>query len=85
MPLDPFFAERLRVHRRYLVGKAVKDLRARVSALWNIERAQPAAPGKALAGSPGLACPCQAPPRRARVGSHGTRDRRHARPAAAHQ
>jgi len=33
----------------------------------------------------GLACPCQAPPRRARVGSHGTRDRRHARPAAAHQ
>ena len=53
MPLDPFFAERLRVHRRYLVGKAVKDLRARVSALWNIERAQPATPGKEPAGSPG--------------------------------
>ena len=53
MPLDPFFAERLRVHRRYLVGKTVKDLRARVTALWNIERAQPAAPAKAPAGSPG--------------------------------
>jgi acetyl esterase len=53
MPLDPFFAERLRVHRRYLVGKTVKDLRARVTALWNIERAQPAAPAKATAGSPG--------------------------------
>jgi acetyl esterase len=53
MPLDPFFAERLRVHRRYLVGKTVKDLRARVTALWNFERAQPAASAKAPAGSPG--------------------------------
>lgn len=53
MPLDPFFAERLRVHRRYLVGKALKDVRARVSALWNFPRAQPAAPAQAPIGSPG--------------------------------
>ena len=54
MPLDPFFAERLRVHRRYLFGKTVEATsRARVTALWNIERAQPAAPAKATAGSPG--------------------------------
>lgn len=29
MPLDPFFAERLRVHRRYLIGQALGGLRAR--------------------------------------------------------
>ncbi len=52
MPLDPFFTERLRVHRRYLVGKAVKNLRARITALWNIERAQPAARATASSGSP---------------------------------
>lgn len=44
MPLDPFFVERLRVHRRYLLGKALKDLRARVAALWNLERTSPAPP-----------------------------------------
>jgi len=54
MPLDPFFVERLRVHRRYLLGKALKDLRARVAALWNLERTAPTAPAsaKAPAGSP---------------------------------
>lgn len=30
MPLDPFFAERLRVHRRYLLGQAWQKLRARL-------------------------------------------------------
>jgi acetyl esterase len=30
MPLDPFFAERLRVHRRYLLGRALTQLRARL-------------------------------------------------------
>lgn len=34
MPLDPFFAERLRVHRRYLLGRALGSARARLSALW---------------------------------------------------
>lgn len=30
MPLDPFFAERLRVHRRYLLGQVLKTFRARI-------------------------------------------------------
>lgn len=30
MPLDPYFAERLRVHRRYLLRTAVKSFRARL-------------------------------------------------------
>ncbi|KAA9154102.1 alpha/beta hydrolase [Microbacterium lushaniae] len=38
MPLDPFFAERLRVHRRYLLGQAWTKLRSRL-------------PGAASAGS----------------------------------
>lgn len=33
MPLDPFFAERLRVHRRYLFSKRVDALKARVRAV----------------------------------------------------
>ena len=80
MPLDPFFAERLRVHRRYLVGKTVKDLRALGStALWNIERGSLPHPRRRHGRLTGLARPCEAPPRSARVGSHGTRDRRNAR------
>lgn len=30
MPLDPFFAERLVVHRRYLIGRALARVRARI-------------------------------------------------------
>jgi acetyl esterase len=33
MPLDPFFAERLRTHRRYLIGQAWGALRIRLRAL----------------------------------------------------
>lgn len=29
MPLDPFFADRLRVHRRYLIGQAMTRIRSR--------------------------------------------------------
>lgn len=52
MPLDPFFSERLRVHRRYLIGQRVDALRARVAAwksrLWGASDApSPAAPAKA--------------------------------------
>lgn len=43
MPLDPFFAERLRVHRRYLIRQQKDALRARLSAwktlLWGGPRA----------------------------------------------
>lgn len=38
MPLDPFFAERLRVHRRYLLGRALSSARARLTALWPFGR-----------------------------------------------
>ncbi|GAA3212750.1 alpha/beta hydrolase [Microbacterium terregens] len=31
MPLDPFFSERLRVHRRYLIGQFLGTLRTRVA------------------------------------------------------
>ncbi|WP_243075879.1 alpha/beta hydrolase [Microbacterium sp. SS28] len=33
MPLDPVFAERLRVHRRYLADKAITEMRARLATL----------------------------------------------------
>ncbi|ALJ20332.1 alpha/beta hydrolase [Microbacterium sp. No. 7] len=33
MPLDPFFADRLRTHRRYLIGQAIAAWRARWSAV----------------------------------------------------
>lgn len=45
MPLDPFFAERLHVHRQYLIGRALKGLRARVTALWPFDREAPTAQG----------------------------------------
>lgn len=34
MPLDPFFADRLRVHRRYMFDQALGSARARLAALW---------------------------------------------------
>ncbi|GAA1976696.1 alpha/beta hydrolase [Microbacterium pumilum] len=45
MPLDPFFEERLRVHRRYLLGKALSAVRGRISALWPFQRESPAGSG----------------------------------------
>jgi acetyl esterase len=38
MPLDPFFEERLRVHRKYLFGQALGSLRKRLGALWPFGR-----------------------------------------------
>lgn len=34
MPLDPFFVDRLRVHRRYLIGRQVDTVKRRVRALF---------------------------------------------------
>jgi len=34
MPLDPFFADRLRVHRRYLAGQALTSLKKRIGWPW---------------------------------------------------
>lgn len=54
MPLDPFFAERLRVHRRYLIGQRLAAIRVRLSRL--IARITPGrrheAPPAASTGSP---------------------------------
>lgn len=71
MPLDPFFAERLRVHRRYLLGKAVKGLRTRITALWNAQRTAPA--GVLSTPVPSAAAP---------TGSRGARARAKHRRAA---
>lgn len=38
MPLDPVFGERLRVHRRYLLGQAVTAAKKRLSRLWPFAR-----------------------------------------------
>ncbi|MCW3493035.1 alpha/beta hydrolase [Microbacterium sp. SSM24] len=45
MPLDPFFEERLRVHRKYLLDQAIGSVRTRLAALWPLGRdgAPPAA------------------------------------------
>ncbi|GAA5035976.1 alpha/beta hydrolase fold domain-containing protein [Microbacterium fluvii] len=53
MPLDPFFAERLRVHRRYLLGRAWSDLRARVRVAWRFGREDAATP--AVSSAPAAA------------------------------
>lgn len=39
MPLDPFFEERLRTHRKYLFDRALGSVRARLAALWPFGRA----------------------------------------------
>lgn len=44
MPLDPFFKERLRLHRRYLIGQALGPLTARLRALWPFPRKAPTLP-----------------------------------------
>lgn len=57
MPLDPFFADRLRVHRRYLIGQRIAPLRDRVRRLWARLRgadAAPPAPQKAPGTGPKL-------------------------------
>lgn len=41
MPLDPFFEERLRVHRRYLIDRALTSARTRVAELWPFARDAP--------------------------------------------
>ena len=55
MPLDPIVEERLRVHRRYLIGRALGGLRRRVALLWPFDRDAPdsaaAAGAKKAAGA----------------------------------
>ena len=51
MPLDPFFAERLRTHRRYLIGQAVGSLTQRLPWVRRVGRVR-AASGSAEAVKP---------------------------------
>lgn len=39
MPLDPFFEERLRAHRKYLFDQALGTMRTRMTTLWPFSRA----------------------------------------------
>jgi len=55
MPLDPFFAERLRVHRRYLIAQAVKGVRQNVGSWWGTVRGHAPDGGTAGAPRPGAA------------------------------
>lgn len=60
MPLDPFFAERLRVHRRYLIGQALAALRGRLAGWRGVlgrPSAAPAPPQTAPADAPSAPVP----------------------------
>lgn len=48
MDLDPFFEERLRVHRKYLFDQALGSVRSRLSALWPFAKGP--APATGLGG-----------------------------------
>jgi len=50
MPLDPFFAERLRLHRRYLFDQALGSMRKRLWALWPFGRTSVPEPQKPAKG-----------------------------------
>ena len=52
MPLDPFFEERLRVHRKYLFDKALGSVRARLSALWPFAKGPAAMTGMGGGATP---------------------------------
>jgi acetyl esterase len=59
MPLDPFFEERLRVHRRYLFDKALGSVRSRLSALWPFAKGPAAMTGMGGGATPAAAAPPQ--------------------------
>src|SRR4051794_5861887 len=50
MPLDPFFDERLRIHRKYLFDQALGSMRSRLVTLGRFWR-NPAVPSPAAAGA----------------------------------
>lgn len=68
MPLDPFFAERLRVHRRYLLGQALGTARTRLRSLWPFAReAAGAAPERPSTPATRPAAPARPSPARRRA------------------
>ncbi|MBD8022974.1 alpha/beta hydrolase [Microbacterium gallinarum] len=88
MPLDPFFAERLRVHRKYMFDQALSSARARMTALWPFSRGTmlPAAakPTGAAAKPAGAVAPEKsAPEKSAALGPRAKARARHRRAALA--
>lgn len=51
MDLDPFFEERLRVHRKYLFDQALGSVRSRLSALWPFAKGPAPATGMGGGGA----------------------------------
>jgi acetyl esterase len=51
MPLDPYFDERLRVHRKHMIDRAVTHARTRAAGLWRFAR-RPSAPMAAESATP---------------------------------
>lgn len=80
MPLDPFFEERLRVHRKHLIDKARGAMRARLSALWPFGRV--VAPTAADV-APGTAAPVKAGGDRSPLGPNARARARKRRAAVA--
>ena len=84
MPLDPFFAERLRVHRRYLLDKNVRQVRARLSSLWPFARESPTSSGADAAPTPKADGPLSASERASvQAGSRAKARARHRKAALA--
>ena len=68
MPLDPFFVERLRVHRRYLLDRARASAKARLIAHWPFGRSRSPEPQPPKAAEPFPSRPStQGPQARARA------------------
>lgn len=81
MPLDPFFEERLRVHRKYMFDQALGGVRSRLATLWRFGRT-PVVPAAATAASDTKAPASQranTPP----LGPHARARARHRRAALA--
>ena len=57
MPLDPFFEERLRVHRKYLFDQALGSVRSRLSALWPFAKSPATVTGMGGGVMPAAAAP----------------------------
>lgn len=81
MPLDPFFEERLRVHRRHMFDRAMSAARTRLTALWPFAR-----PNPLPTAAPATAAPATSPAARApasTLGPHARARARHRRAALA--
>jgi acetyl esterase len=85
MPLDPFFEERLRVHRKYMFDQVMGRVRTRLTSLWPFGRPGPS-PLPAAAPAPANGTAAKAAAKRAKestLGPHARARARHRRAALA--